>query len=67
MKKSGVLAVKEDLGVVLRCCKGVIHVRYKGILLHFTEDAFLSFSTMIEKASSNLMDLELHKLMSEQN
>lgn len=67
MQNNGILVIKEGCGNIQKCCHGIVHIHCKGISLHFTEEAFLSFASMVKEASSQLMDEGLSKLMDEQN
>lgn len=42
---------------------GQTYLHLKGVSLHFTEEAFLAFASMIEKGASRLMDINLSKLI----
>ena len=56
---------KNKIGSIFRCPHGIIHVRVKGITLHFTEEAFEEFSLMVKQASSKLMEMSLKNLIKE--
>jgi len=56
---------KNKIGSILKCSHGIIHIRLKGITLHFTEEAFEEFSLMIKEANSKLMDINLKDLIKE--
>jgi hypothetical protein len=57
LEKNGILAVKEGYGNVWKCCRGVVHIQvHSRGFLHFREDSFLYFASMIKEASSRLMD-----------
>ncbi len=62
MGNNGQLA-KSNLGSVYRCIHGVVHIHCRGVSLHFPEDAFLSFATLIKDASSKLMDETISRLL----
>ena len=54
---------KNEMGSIYKCQHGVVHIHCKGVSLHFTEEAFLSFTRLVDKASSKLMDLNLAELI----
>ena len=56
---------KNRIGSIFKCPHGIIHVRVKGITLHFTEEAFEEFSLMVRQATSKLMDINLKDLTKE--
>ena len=56
---------KNKMGSIFKCPHGIIHVRVKGITLHFTEEAFEEFSLMVKQASSKLMEMSLKNLIKE--
>ena len=56
---------KNKMGSIFKCPHGIIHVRVKGITLHFTEEAFEEFSLMVRQATSKLMDMNLKDLTKE--
>ena len=56
---------KNKMGSIFKCPHGIIHVRVKGVTLHFTEEAFEEFSLMVKQASSKLMDINLKDLIKE--
>jgi len=56
---------KNKMGSIFKCPHGIIHVRVKGITLHFTEEAFEEFSLMVRQATSKLMDINLKDLTKE--
>ena len=56
---------KNKMGSVFKCPHGIIHVRVKGITLHFTEEAFEEFSLMVRQATPKLMDMNLKDLTKE--
>ena len=57
--------VKNKMGSIFKCPHGIIHLRLKGITLHFTEEAFEEFSWMVKQASSKLMEISLKDLIKE--
>jgi len=56
---------KNRIGSIFKCPHGIIHVRVKGITLHFTEEAFEEFGLMVKQASSKLMEISLKDLIKE--
>ena len=60
---SGKELAKNSVGNVYRCIHGVVHINCPGVSLHFTEDIFLNFATMIKDASSKLMDETISRLL----
>ncbi|RKY30420.1 MAG: hypothetical protein DRP68_06140 [Candidatus Omnitrophota bacterium] len=56
---------KNKMGNIFKCPHGIIHIRLKGITLHFTEEAFEEFSLMVKQASSKLMEMSLKDLIKE--
>ena len=62
MEKMKIL-VRNSVGNVMKCPGGVIHVNIPGVSLHLNEIQFVSFSRMIQEASSNLMDDALRILL----
>ncbi len=65
--KKNVDLVQEKIGSINRCCHGVVHIHilHNGVSLHFTEDAFLNFTSMVKEAYSRLMDENLADLLNE--
>jgi len=57
--------VKNKMGSIFKCPHGIIHLRLKGITLHFTEKAFEEFCLMVKEATSKLMDINLKNLIKE--
>ncbi len=54
---------KNQIGCVFMCQHKVVHINLKGLSLHFTEEAFSEFNSMIRDAFSKLMDINLSKLI----
>lgn len=63
MNRSKMLVKNHTMGSIFRCSGGTIHVNIRGVSLHFSETAFLSFARMLQEASSKLMDDGLKILM----
>ena len=63
MNQSKILVKNQAVGTIFRCQGGVIHVNLHGVSLHLNEDAFLTFSRMVQEASSKLMDEGLRILL----
>ncbi len=63
MHQSKILVKNQAIGSIFRCQHGIIHVNLCGVSLHLDEDAFLSFSRMVQEASSKLMDESLRILL----
>ncbi len=63
MKRNLILAQNSVTGTVQRCCHGVVHIHCPGASLHFTEDAFLGFASMVKEAYSRSMDEGLAELV----
>ena len=58
---------KSNMGNVYRCVHGVVHINCQGVSLHFREDTFLCFATMIKEASSKLMDEAISRLFEKED
>ena len=56
---------KNKMGSIFKCPHGIIHIRLKGITLHFTEEAFEEFNLLVKQAFSKLMDINLKDLIKE--
>ncbi|MDD5040766.1 MAG: hypothetical protein PHY34_06520 [Patescibacteria group bacterium] len=67
MKDYTELARNRSVGNILRCPCGVVHINIRGISLHFTDEIFLEFSSLVGKASSSLMDIGISGLMKGEN
>ena len=63
MDQSEILGKNQAIGSVFRCQHGIVHVNLHGVSLHLHEGAFLSFSRMVQEASSKLMDEGLRILL----
>jgi hypothetical protein len=63
MSQRKTLVKDQSMGNVIKCSCGLIHVNTKGVSLHFTENSFLRFSRMMQKAGSELMDEGLKNLL----
>ncbi|MEA3489809.1 MAG: hypothetical protein U9R44_05680 [Candidatus Omnitrophota bacterium] len=59
------LSKDDKLGVIEKCRHGIVHfhIFHMGLSLHFPEEVFLNFASMVNEASSRLMDDSLAKLM----
>ena len=53
---------KDKIGSIYRCRHGIIHIHIQGISLHFTEEAFFNFTSIVKEGASKLMDIKLAKL-----
>lgn len=59
------LARIENFGNVFRTPCGIVNINVRGVTLHLTEDAFMDFSSMIDKACSKYMNQKLADLIQE--
>ena len=59
------LAKRDGLGSIQRCCHGVVHIHLNGISLRFKEDAFIDFALIVKEASSRLIEEGISQLLSE--
>ncbi len=68
MKRNIILVKEQNLWQAERCCHGVVHLHIlcKGVSIHFDEDCFLRFASMIDKAATQLMDEGLADLLNEE-
>lgn len=54
---------KNNIGSICRCeYKKIVNIYLKGVSLHFDDEAFLLFSSMLEEAASKAMDINLKYL-----
>ncbi|MCK4519167.1 MAG: hypothetical protein KAU12_03500 [Candidatus Omnitrophica bacterium] len=65
MKRNFMLVQKGEIGNIQRCACGAVHMRIlsNSVSLHFTEDVFLIFASMVKRASFRLMDEHLADLV----
>ncbi len=54
---------RNKIGSINKCQHGVIHIHCKGVSLHFNEDAFFVFASMVKEGASVLMDEYLANLV----
>ncbi len=59
------LAKRNGIGSIQKCCHGVVHIHLDGISLRFKEDAFVDFAFMVKEASSRLIEEGISQLLSE--
>ena len=56
MVKKDIILAEGRIGSIQRCRHGIVHIHCKGVSLHFNEDAFFAFASMVGEGVSKLMD-----------
>ncbi len=65
MNTNGILSKNSHLGCIYKCQGGVIHINISGASFHFDQLNFLSFSSMVNEASTKLLNEEMNTLLNE--
>lgn len=58
-----VIAKDNQIGSVMQCSAGLIHVNVPGVSVHFHKDAFLHFASMVNRARREMLDSALNEIM----